>query len=460
MELLSAFVHRIVFAEPMMLLVLGLGLWLSIRLGFVQFGRLGVVIAETIGAIRERSEKFGGVISPFQAALVALSGSLGVGQIVGVVGAILTGGPGAILWMWLFYVLAMVFKFAEATLAVHFRVESKNRHLMGGVMVYIRRGLSAQWAWLGILSAGLVVLSSFAIGNFAQASVVGTAFLQEYRISPALVGLLMGVVVGAVLVGGLQRVAQLTQILVPVKLGLLALALLPLFFAHLSSLPQAFLAIFAHALGFKAAASGALGGAVALGFWETLKSGVGRGIFVSEAGLGVSSIAHAQAQVDHPVRQGFWGIAEMLVSLVFSSLVALSFLSSGLWRKFLEHDKIETTRIWFASHPLGVPMLILLLVFLALGTMLSWSFYGEEASVFLLGEVVRLPFRLTFATVVFMGSLVTSSKSLNLWVENLMGLLSLPNLWALVVLVGVVGTLLHEFFAGLPWNQPPKENET
>ncbi len=456
MDFLSIWVHRVVFAEPMMLVFLGLGLGLSVWLGFPQVRLLRVVLLETLGAIRERHFRFGGQISPFQAAMVALSGSLGTGQLVGVVGAILAGGPGAIFWMWVFYLLATVLKFAEAILAVHFRQEFTDGSMLGGVMVYIRRGLGPKWAWLAGISAALIALASFGIGNFAQAGAVGAAFLQEYRISPAFVGLLMAAVVGMVLVGGVRRIAQLAQILVPIKLGLLLLGLLPLLFLHFSHIPQALTQIFTGAFSFHAAAGGAAGAAIILAFGEIFRSGVAQGIFSSEAGLGSSSVAYAQAQVDHPVRQGFWGITEMLISLLTSSIVALTFLASGLWTRFMGQDKTEAARFLFAEHPLGVPMLILLLTFLALGTMISWSFYGEEGAAYLLGEGIRWPYRLTFVTVVFMGSLVGSSQTLNLWVDNLNGFLAIPNLIALVLLVGLVKTLVSGFFSGSSW-KPPKD---
>ncbi|RDI96077.1 sodium:alanine symporter family protein [Meiothermus sp. QL-1] len=452
---LNDLVNQAVYGPGMMLVFILVGLYLSVRAGFPQLTRLGVALRETLGAIRERSYSFGGQITPFQAAMVAMSATVGTGHLVGMVGAVLVGGPGAVLWMWLAYLVGMATKFAEAVLAVHFRRQYTDGSVMGGPMVYIRYGLGKRMAWLAALFALFTALAAFGIGNLTQAGAVGNALAQEFRVPPAITGLLLAVLVGVLLGGGIRRVARFAQFVVPVKLALFLLGVLPLLVLHLADIPRALALVFSSALSFEAVAGGAAGTAISLGLAEILKAGVGRGIFANEAGLGSAAIAHAQAQVDHPVRQGFWGLTEMLVSLLVTTLTALTFLASGLWERFLGGDRVEAARFLFAEHPLGVAMLALMLAVFALGTMVAWGFYGEEAAAYLFGEGIRWPYRLTFVAFAFVGPL-GGLAALTSVADTLNGLMAIPNLIGLLLLGGLLGRLVQEFFQGLPW-QPPDE---
>ncbi|GIW26668.1 MAG: alanine/glycine:cation symporter family protein [Meiothermus ruber] len=454
---LNDYVNRAVYGEWMMLVFILVGLYLSLRAGFPQFSRLGVALRETLGAIRERFLSFGGQITPFQAAMVAMSATIGTGHIIGMVGAVLLGGPGAVLWMWVAYLVGMATKFSEAVLAVHFRRQYTDGSVLGGPMVYIRYGLGRRMAWLAALFALFTAIAAFGIGNLSQAGAVGAALAQEFNVPPAITGLLVALLVGILLAGGIRSVARFAQVVVPLKLVLFFLAILPLIFIHLENLPAAFVLVVSSAFSFQAAAGGAAGAAVSLGLAEILKAGVGRGIFANEAGLGSAAIAHAQAQVDHPVRQGFWGLTEMLLSLTVTTLMALTFIASGLWQRFLGGDRVEAARALFAEHPLGVAALGLMLAVFALGTMVSWGFYGEEGAAYLFGEGIRWPYRLTFATFAFVGPL-GGLAALTSVADTLNGLMAIPNLIALLALGGLVGQLLREFFSGLPW-QPPEEED-
>lgn len=452
---LNDYINRAVYGEWMMLVFILVGLYLSIRAGFPQFSRLGVALRETLGAIRERFLSFGGQITPFQAAMVAMSATIGTGHIIGMVGAVLLGGPGAVLWMWVAYLVGMATKFAEAVLGVHFRRQFADGSVLGGPMVYIRYGLGSRMAWLAALFALFTAIAAFGIGNLSQAGAVGAALAQEFDVPPAITGLLVALLVGVLLAGGIRSVARFAQIVVPLKLVLFLLAILPLLFIYLENLPAALALVVSSAFSFQAAAGGAAG-AVSLGLAEILKAGVGRGIFANEAGLGSAAIAHAQAQVDHPVRQGFWGLTEMLLSLTVTTLMALTFIASGVWQRFLGGDRVEAVRTLFAEHPLGVAVLGLMLAVFALGTMVSWGFYGEEGAAYLFGEGIRWPYRLTFATFAFVGPL-GGLAALTSVADTLNGLMAIPNLIALLALGGLVGRLVREFFSGLPW-QPPEED--
>ncbi len=453
---INELLNRAVYGEWMMLVFILVGLYLSLRTGFAQFSRLGVALRETLGAIRERSLSFGGQISPFQAAMVALSATIGTGHIIGMVGAVVVGGPGAVVWMWVAYLVGMATKFAEAVLAVHFRRQYTDGSVLGGPMVYIRYGLGRRMAWLAGLFAFFTAVAAFGIGNLSQAGAVGAALAQEFNVPPAITGLLLALLVGFLLGGGIRRIAHFAQVVVPIKLGLFLLGLLPLLLLHIGQLPGALALVFSSAFSFQAATGGVAGAALSLGLAEILKAGVGRGIFANEAGLGSAAIAHAQAQVDHPVRQGFWGLTEMLVSLLVTSLMALSFIASGLWQRFLGGDRVEAARLLFAEHPLGVAMLGVLLAVFALGTMVSWGFYGEEGAAYLLGDGVRWPYRLTFVAFAFVGPL-GGLAALTSVADTLNGMMAIPNLVALLALGGLVGRLVREFFRGLAW-QPPEED--
>lgn len=445
--------NGLVYGLYMMIVFLLVGGWLSLRIRFLQLTRFNVAMRETLGAIRERAMGFGGQITPFQAALVAMSATVGTGHVAGVATAILVGGPGAVLWMWLGYLLGAATKFAEATLAVHFRRQFDDGTVAGGAMYYIARGLGPRWRWLAILFAIFAAAAAFGGGNMAQATALGSALQSAFNFPPAITGLVLMVLILFILGGGIVRVARATTVLVPLKLVLVLLGLIPLMVIYIGQLPGVFTLIINSALSVGAAAGGLLGYSLA----QMITAGLGRGIFANEAGLGSAAFAHAQAQVDHPVRQGFWGLAEMLVSFIVTSLTALVFLSSGLW---LQGDRAAPLLVqMFSEHPLyssfdgGGLMLAITLAVLALGTMLAWGFYGEEAATYLFGEGIRWPFRLTFAVVAFVGPLGGFEFFLSV-TDTLNGLMSIPNLLVLVLLSGLVAALVRGFFQGDPWRPP------
>jgi len=445
---LNEYLNRIVYGFPMKLVFLLVGGYLvffQIRWFSAPFRMARVAFSETLGAIRERAYGFGGQITPFQATMVALSATLGAGHLLGMMAAVLVGGPGAVLWMWLGYLLGTGTKFAEATLAVHYRRRFADGSVSGGPMYYLSRGLP-RLRFLGHLFAFFAAVAAFGIGNLSQAGAVGGA-LAPLGAPPALVGLFLALLVGVVLGGGIVRVARFAQVVVPLKLLLFLVAVLPLFVLYAGKVPEALALVFRAAFSPEAA----LGGAAGYSLFAALNAGLGRGIFANEAGLGSAPIAHAQAQVDHPVRQGFWGVTEMFVSFLVTSLTALTFIASGLWQK--GGTATEAAQVLFQAHPLGGAILALAVAVFALGTMVSWGFYGEEAAAFLLGEGIRWPYRLTFATLAFVGPLGGLEAFLAVS-DTLNGLMALPNLLGLVLLGSVVGRLVYGFFRGEPWVPP------
>lgn len=451
---INAVLNRVVFGLEAKFVFLAVGLVLTVALGFIQFRRLGVIVSETLGAIRERAQGFGGQITPFQAAMVAIAATVGTGHFIGMIAAILTGGPGAVFWMWLGYLLGMATKFAEATLAVHFRRMYTDGSVSGGPMFYISRGLRDRFGRLGAFLGGAFALfaaiAAFGIGNLSQAGAVGNSLQSAFNIPPAITGLGVAVVVGLIIGGGIRRIAAFAQFIVPVKLLLLALAIIPLLVVYAGQIPTALAQIFSAAFNLQAFAGGALGSYIAM-----VNAGLGRGIFANEAGLGSAPIAHAQAQVDHPVRQGFWGVAEMLVSLVVTTLMALAFLASGLWQREGVGAAPQAAVTMFQAHPLGVGDIILALTLaaLAFGTMVSWAFYGEEAASYLFGEGIRWPYRITFVVIAFVAPIGGFNAFIDIS-DTLNGFMAIPNLLALLLLAPLVARLVREFFQGEPWRVP------
>ena len=444
---LNQVLNRYVWGPEMMIFFIVVGLYLTVITGFLQFAKVGVILRETLGAIRERALGFGGEITPFQATMVALGATLGQGNLIGVTAAILAGGPGAVFWMWVAGLVGMATKFAEATLAVHFRRRFADGSVSGGALYYLSRGLPKGLAWLGGVWAFLAAVAAFGIGNLTQSSAMAESLRDAFHVPVGLTGLFVGVVVALILAGGIKRVARFAQAVVPfmvlvfLVLGIAELAL------HLEALGQAFSAIFQDAFGLRAAAGGAGGYALI----QALKAGVGRGIFSNEAGLGSASIAHAQAQVDHPVRQGFWGVVEVFLdTLVVNTVMALIILSSGVLGKAQAPARAFVEAWHLPAGPALASVVLALFVFT---TIVSWGFYGEEAASFLLGDGIRWPYRLVYMVFAFVGALGGFQVFISI-ADTLNGLMALPNLIGLLILGGLVARLVRGFFSGEPWAPP------
>ena len=449
MDLLSlnALLNRYVWGPEMMVVFLAVGLYLTVRSGFVQFSKIGIIFRETLGAIRERALAAEGVITPFQATMIALGATMGQGNLIGVTAAILIGGPGAIFWMWVAGLLGMATKFSEAVLAVHFRQRYNDGSVSGGPMFYLARGLPKSPAWLGGLYALLAALAAFGIGNLTQSSAMAGSLKAAFGVPVGLTGFFVAVIAAFILAGGVRRIAVFAQTLVPLMFfGFLVAGAFALF-AHVEALAGAFAAIFQSAFGTQAAAGGAAGYALQ----QTLKAGVGRGIFSNEAGLGSAAIAHAQAQVDHPVRQGFWGVIEVFLdTLVVNTVMALIVLASGVWQ---EAKSAPEAFVAAWDFPGGASVAAILLALFVFTTLVSWGFYGEEAASFLFGEGIRLPYRITYIVFALVGAL-GGFDVLTAVADTLNGMMAIPNLLGLVLLGGTVAALVRGFFQGEPWHPP------
>ncbi len=446
MELLMAFndwLNGIVWGPYMLVLIVGTGICLTIRTYFLQVFKFGYMWKNTIGKMMERPEGAEGAITPFQALATALAGTIGTGNIAGVATAIATGGPGAVFWMWLSAFFGMVTKYAEVVLAVRYRVKRPDGGWAGGPMYYISRGMGENWKWLATLFAFFGVFASFGIGNMTQANSMADVMATTFSIPHNVTGIVILVLAGLVIVGGIKRIAQVTEKLVPFMAIFYVVGGLIILATRLSAIPEAFALIFRHAFTPTAAVGGFAGATVR----KAMTLGVARGVFSNEAGLGSAPIAHAMAQTNHPVRQALWGIFEVFAdTIVVCSITALSIIVTGAWQSGI-------TGASLTSHAfnLGLPgpggIIVAIGVFLfAYSTLISWAFYGEKCTEYLLGTSAAKIYRYVFLPFIYVGA-VGALEPIWLLADTLNGLMAVPNLIALLALSGVVVRLTKEYFA-------------
>ena len=321
-ESVNSTVNQLVWGIPAMVCIFGVGLYLSIRLGFLQLRKFSYAIRVTLGRIFRKRDASDGAITPFQAVCTALAATVGTGNIAGVAGAIAIGGPGAVFWMWMSALLGMCTKFAEVTLAVYFRETNDQGELIGGPMYYIKNGLGKKWAWLAVLFSGFGVLTVFGTGNATQVNTITTAInsaLLNYNLVNTdsvktvslVIGIVLTVIVGLVLLGGVKRIGRVTERLVPFMALLYIVLAVGVIVINWKKLPSVFVSIVAGAFNPASFTGGVVGS-----LFISMKNGVSRGIFSNEAGLGTGSIAHACADTKKPVKQGFFGIFEVFTDTI------------------------------------------------------------------------------------------------------------------------------------------------
>lgn len=447
------FVNGIVWGPPFMLLLAGTGLYLTIRLGFFQFTHFAHAWRRTFGTLFRRKTAVAedGAISPFQAVASAMAGTIGVGNIAGVATAIALGGPGAIFWMWMVALVGMATKLAEAALGVKYRHIDADGRVSGGVFYYIEKGLGARWKWLALLYAFLAGVASFGIGNMVQSNTVAHALSTGFSIPPWVTGLTVVVLVGAVTLGGIQRIASTAEKIVPLMAIVYIVSSLVVLALHFTAIPAAFAMIIEHAFSPAPAAGGFAGAAVA----EAIRYGVARGIFSNEAGLGSASIVHAQAR-NTPFAQGLWGMLEVFIdTLVVCTMTALVILVTGVMSG--GQTGAELTSRAFATGlpgPGGYLVLVSISLF-AYSTMLTWNFYGEKSWEYLLGRKAVVPYRLLFLAFLYVGA-VGGLQLVWSVADTLNGLMAAPNLIALILLAGVLVRDKRAYFA----RNAPRVNRT
>ena len=458
-------INGVVWGLPMMVLILGVGVYLSVRCGFPQFRHFVHIMKNTAGKAFEKTEKKEGAVSPFKAMCTALAASIGTGNIAGVSGAIAIGGPGAVFWMWMSALLGMCTKFAEVTLSVNYRQRNAAGDWVGGPMYYITNGLGKSWKWLASVFAVFGALAAFGIGNMTQintiAGTINTAIAGFVPTTEAqqttiawVVSIICAIICAIVLLGGIQRLADVCSLLVPVMALVYIVASFGVIIMNIGAIPEAFAAIFQGAF----APSSVAGGLAGVGIKTAITKGVGRGIFSNEAGLGSAPIAHAAADVDHPVKQGIYGVFEVFMdTIVVCTMTALVVLL-GVGVQNIEYGNdigANLTINGFESvYGSGIPAVAvaICLALFALSTVLTWALYGTRCVEFLFGYKASRVYQIIFCLFACIAGAVELSLA---WAiaDTLNGLMAIPNLIAVALLSPVVFKLSKEYFSEVKKNK-------
>lgn len=448
-------VNNFIWGLPAMVCILGVGLLLSVRTNFLQIRKFPYAIKTTLGRIFKRKDASDGTMTPFQAVCTALAGTVGTGNIAGVAGAIAIGGPGAVFWMWCSALLGMCTKFAEVTLAVHYRERSAAGEWVGGPMYYIKNGLGKRWQFLAVLYSLFGVLTVFGTGNATQVNTITTAIdtaLLEFHIVaedilPTLnlvIGILCAMLVAMVLLGGIKRIGSVSEKLVPFMALFYVILAAGVVLLNLPRLPFVIEEIFAGAFNPAAFTGGAIGS-----LFLSMKNGVSRGIFSNEAGLGTGSIAHACADTRKPAKQGMFGIFEVFAdTIVICTLTAMVILCSSVPVNYGTAAGAELTISGFTATYGGWASLFtaVALCCFAFSTIIGWGLYGSRFAAFLFktDKIVK-PFFVVYSFVAILGATLDLGI---LWgiADTFNGLMSIPNLIALFLLSGTVVKLANEYF--------------
>ena len=449
----------------MLILLVGTGVYLSARMRFIQFSRIPYWWKNTAGKLFRKHEAGRGEITPLQALTTALAATVGTGNIAGVTGAIFIGGPGAVFWMWVAALAGMMTKYSEVVLAVKYRERNAHGDWVGGPMYYIRNGLGKNWAWLGGVFCVLAALAAFGIGNATQVQSIADAinnavdsftpnaagtflFLgSQVRVTTFIVGLIVAVIVALVLFGGIKRIGQVTERLVPFMAVVYIAAALIVILANIAHIGQVFALILRGAFSPDAAVGGAFGITVL----TSMKKGVGRGCFSNEAGLGSAPIAHAATSETDPVRQGLYGIFEVFMdTIVICTLTSLTVLSvycaGGIdisWGSGGSGANVAAAMSTVFGSRLGAVIIAVCLSLFALSTILSWSLYGTRCFEYLFGMKATRVYQGVFVLFVIIGATMSLADAWNL-ADALNGFMAIPNLIALLALSGVTVKLTRE----------------
>ena len=438
----NTWLNGYVWGPPMIVLLVGTGIALTILTGGVQFRRLGTVFSEVFGRHRRRGT---GTVTPFQAVATALASTVGTGNIAGVATAIVLGGPGALLWLWVSGLFGMCTKFAEIVVALQYRERDTSGVFRGGAMYILRDGLGLPW--LGGLFALLTSVAAFGIGNMVQANSLADSLDASFGVAPEAAGLGLAALTALVILGGVRRIGEVAQVLVPVMSVVYLLGGSTILLLHFDQIPAAFGLVFSSAFTGTAATGGFAGSTVAL----AMRHGVARGLFSNEAGLGSAPMVHAAATTDHPVRQGLYGIFEVFVdTLLVCSVTGLALIVTGVWNSGADGAVLsgEAFRIGLPGEWGGMIVTISVVLF-AFSTVIGWSYYGETAIVYLAGSRAAMPYRIAWLIFIYLGA--TGSLQL-IWsiADTLNGLMAIPNLIAVLGSIPLLLRLQREFFRNEP----------
>lgn len=454
-EAVNSVVNNFIWGVPAMICIIGVGLYLSIRTRFLQIRKFPYAMKVTLGRMMKKKEASDGALTPFQAVCTALAATVGTGNVAGVAGAIAIGGPGAVFWMWISALLGMCTKFAEVTLAVHFRETNAQGDLVGGPMYYIKNGLDKKWHFLAYFFAAFGVLAVFGTGNATQVNTITTAIdsaLSSFNVLPAdavklvnlIIGVALAIIIALILIGGIKRIGNVTSKLVPFMAIMYIVLALGVIIFHIKSVPAVFASIIEGAFNPASVTGGVVGS-----FFMSMKKGVSRGIFSNEAGLGTGSIAHACADTKKPVKQGFFGIFEVFVdTIIICTMTALVILCSGVPVNYGEAAGAELTISGFTAvygNWVSIFTAVAMCCF-AFSTIIGWGLYGTRCIEFLFGSRSNKPFMVLYSLTAIVGATMNLGLMWSI-AETFNGLMVIPNLIAVFLLSGVVVKMTKEYFA-------------
>jgi AGCS family alanine or glycine:cation symporter len=438
---LNSKLNSIVWGPPFLVLIVGTGVLYTFRTNFMSITKIGYVMKNTLLKMFDKSTVGEGEVTPFQAVATALAATIGTGNIAGVATAIALGGPGAVFWMWLSAIFGMATKYGEVVLAVKYREKTPDGRFVGGPMYYIGNGLNLKW--LAAIFALFGALAAFGIGNMTQANSVAAVLESNFGVSKWISGIIMAAATAAVVLGGLKRIVQVTEKLVPFMAAFYVLGGIIILVTNASKIPAAFGLIFGQAFTGTAAVGGFAGSTVMM----AARYGVARGVFSNEAGLGSAPIAHAAATTDNPVKQGLWGIFEVFMdTIVVCSITALSIMLTGVWDTGQTGAALSALAFDTAIPGIGGTIVAVGVLLFAYSTIIGWEYYGERCAEYLLGSKVILPYRIIWVPFILIGAI---GGLVTIWdiADTLNGLMALPNLIGLLGLSGVVIKLTKEYFS-------------
>ena len=450
-------INGLVWGIPMLVLIVGTGIFLTFRNRVVQLRRFGYAMKNTLGKIFKKTTAGEGEVTPFQAVTTALAATVGTGNIAGVTTAIVLGGPGAVFWLWITALIGMCTKYAEVVLAIKFRQRNEKGDWVGGPMYYIVNGLGKNWKWLSIIFSIFGALAAFGIGNAVQVGNITTsintaisAFAPNFgNVSTVniIIGVVVAIIVALTLLGGIKRLGTVTELLVPVMSLIYIVGSIIVIIGNIDRIGPTLASIFSGAFNPKAA----VGGITGFTLIKCIEWGVKRGVFSNEAGLGSAPMAHAASSESNPVKQGLYGIFEVFMdTIVICSLSGITLLISGVAIPFGEKS-LATTALNSAAFgtvfgdKIGSLIIAIGITLFALSTVLSWGLYGTRCCEFLFGSKIIKPYQILFTLLVLVGATMEISLAWDI-ADTLNGLMAIPNLIALIGLSGVVVKLTREHF--------------
>ena len=434
--------NGLVWGIPMIVLILGTGFYLQLRLGLMPLRNIGYGF-RMIWKSRSVHDASSGDISPFAALMTALSATVGTGNIAGVATAIAVGGPGALFWMWMTALVGMATKYAEVVVAVKYREKNPRGHWVGGPMYAIKNGLGPRWRWLGTAFSIFGGLAGFGIGAMVQANGISSAIEGAFGVQTWITGLVVAALTGAVVLGGITRIGAVAEKLIPTMCVVYILCVLCVLGTFADKIPAAFALIFEQAFNPTAAVGGFAGSTVLM----AIRMGVARGIFSNEAGLGTAGIAQAAGQSKDPVFSGIVGMMGTFIdTIIVCTMTGLAIVVSGVWNSGASGALLSTQSFEAAMPGVGKYLLAISLALFAFTTILGWAYYGEKCWNYLVGPVCEKPFRLLWVIGVYLGAVVTLDVA---WLvaDTLNALMAIPNLISLLLLSPVIARLTREYFA-------------